>query len=162
MTSVLYHSFHRESLPRILRNFDAYSMGHGVEVRMPFLDWNVVCYGFSVPDESKVSHGFTKRLLREAMRGVVPDPLRVRRDKLGFTAPVADWLRGGLADWLWDEVNDPEFLRSELWDGPAFLSLARDKRSTGAGWEPSEAHRVTLAVTAHWWRTRWLSGAAVA
>ena len=162
LTSVLYHSFHRESLPRILRNFDAYSMGHGVEVRMPFLDWNVVCYGFSVPDESKVSHGFTKRLLREAMRGVVPDPLRLRRDKLGFTAPVADWLRGGLADWLWDEVNDPEFLRSELWDGPALLSLARAKRSTGAGWEPSEAHRVTLAVTAHWWRTRWLGGAAVA
>ena len=74
LTGVLYHSFHRESLPRILRNFDAYSMGHGVEVRMPFLDWNVVCYAFSAPDESKVSDGFTKRLLREAMRGVVPEP----------------------------------------------------------------------------------------
>ena len=75
-------------------------MGH-LEVRMPFLDWNVVCYAFSVPDESKVSKA-TKRLLREAMRGVIPESLRVRRDKLGFTAPVADWLRGGLADWLWE------------------------------------------------------------
>ena len=110
-------------------------MGHGVEVRMPFLDWNVVCYAFSSPDESKVSQGFTKRLLREAMRGVVPEPLRLRRDKLGFTAPVTDWLRGGLADWLWDEVNDPEFLRSELWDGPALFSLARAKRASGARWE---------------------------
>ena len=73
-------------------------MGHGVEIRMPFLDWNVVRYAFSVPDESKVGRGFAKRLLREAMRGVVPEPLRVRRDKLGFTAPVTDWLRGGLAE----------------------------------------------------------------
>ena len=96
------------------------------------------------------------------MHGVLPEKVRLRRDKLGFTAPVADWLQGGLADWLWDQVNDAEFLRSELWDGPALLSLARAKRSTGAGWEPSEAHRVTLAVTAHWWRTRWLGGAAVA
>jgi asparagine synthetase B (glutamine-hydrolysing) len=158
LTGVLYHSFHRESLPRILRNFDAYSMGHGVEVRMPFMDWRVVCYAFSVPAESKVGRGFTKRLLREAMRGVVPEPLRVRRHKLGFTAPVTDWLGDGLADWLWEELNDAEFLRSELWDGPALLSLARAKRASGARWEPAEAHRATLAVTAHWWRTRWLSG----
>jgi Asparagine synthase len=61
---------------------------------MPFLDWRLVCYAFSTPDESKVSEGFAKRLLREAMRGVVPEPLRLRRDKLGFTAPVADWLGG--------------------------------------------------------------------
>jgi asparagine synthase (glutamine-hydrolysing) len=162
LTAVLYHSFHRESLPRILRNFDAYSMGHGVEVRMPFLDWNVVRYAFSVPDESKLSGGFAKRLLREAMRGVVPEALRLRRDKLGFTAPVADWLRGGLADWLWEELNDPDFLRSELWDGPTLLTLARTKRESGARWEPAEAHRVTLAITAHRWRTRWLGGTVTA
>ena len=158
LTGALYQSFHSESLPRILRNFDAYSMGHGVEVRMPFLDWNVVSYGFSVPDRSKAGGGYSKRLLREAMRGVVPDPLRLRRDKLGFTAPVPDWLRGGLADWLWQAVNEPEFIASELWDGKALLALARAKRSSGAPWEPAESHRVTMAVTAHWWRARWLGG----
>ena len=41
---------------------------------MPLLDWRVVCYAFSVPDESKVGRGYSKRLLREAMRGVVPEP----------------------------------------------------------------------------------------
>jgi hypothetical protein len=107
-----------------------------------------------------VSEGFAKRLLREAMRGVVPEPLRLRRDKLGFTAPVADWLGGPLANWLWDELNDPEFQASELWDGPALLSVARAKRASGAPWKPAESHRATLAVTAHWWRTRWLTNAA--
>ena len=155
---VLYESFHRISLPRILRNFDAYSMGHGVEIRMPFLDWKVVCYAFSTPDESKVGNGLSKNLLREAMRGVVPEPLRLRRDKLGFTAPVNDWLRAGLGDWLWAEMNDSEFLRSDLWDGPGLRALAAAKRSSGAPWTRAEAERATLAVTAHWWRTRWLRG----
>jgi asparagine synthase (glutamine-hydrolysing) len=156
LTAVLYRSFHRYSLPRILRNFDVHSMGHGVEVRMPLLDWRLVCYGFSVPDESKVSGGYTKLLLREAMRGVLPEPVRLRRDKLGYNAPVAHWLDHGLENWLWDELNDPEFLRSELWDGPALLKLASAKRRFRAPWRPAEARRVTLAVTAHWWLTRWL------
>jgi asparagine synthase (glutamine-hydrolysing) len=160
LTGVLYHSFHRESLPRILRGFDACSMGHGVEVRMPLLDWNVVCYAFSAPDESKVGNGFTKHLLREAMRSIIPDEVRLRRDKLGFVAPVSDWLRGGLGDWLWEEMNDPDFLRSELWDGPALQSLARRKRETAEPWDPVETGRATLAVSAHYWRTRWLSGEA--
>jgi len=155
-------SFHHRSLPRILRNFDVHSMGHGVEARMPLLDWRVVCYAFSVPDESKVAGGYAKRLLREAMRGVLPEAVRLRRDKLGYNAPVAQWLHGGLGDWLWDEVNDPEFLRSELWDGRALLALAAAKRQSGAQWHLDEASRVALAVTAHWWQTRWLRGGGTA
>jgi asparagine synthase (glutamine-hydrolysing) len=131
-------------------------MGHGVEARSPFLDWRVVCYGFSVPDESKVAHGYTKRLLREAMRGVLPEPVRLRRHKLGYNAPVAHWLQHGLGEWLWNEVNDPEFLRSELWNGPAFLALARAKRDGRLAWQTEEAHKIALAVTAHWWLTRWM------
>jgi asparagine synthase (glutamine-hydrolysing) len=156
LTGALYRSFHRQSLPRILRNFDVHSMGHGVEVRMPLLDWRVVCYGFSVPDESKVAGGYSKRLLREAMKGVLPEEVRLRRDKLGFNAPVAHWLNHGLGDWVWDEVNDPEFVRGELWDGRALQAVARSKREPGAAWTPAEAHRVTLTVTAHRWLTRWL------
>ena len=163
LTGALYRSFHRQSLPRILRNFDLASMGHGVEIRAPLLDWRIVCLGFSVPDESKVSGGYTKRLLREAMRGVVPDRVRLRREKLGFNAPVDRWLGngldGGLADWLWAQLNDPEFLREELWDGPGLLALAAAKRRSRSPWHPVEARRVTLAVTAHWWQTHWLRSA---
>jgi asparagine synthase (glutamine-hydrolysing) len=160
LTGALYRSFHRHSLPRILRNFDAHSMGQGVESRSPLLDWRVVRYGFSVPDESKVAGGQTKRLLREAMRGVLPEAVRVRRDKLGYNAPVARWLDRGLGEWVWDEVNDREFLRSELWDGPGLLEVVRAKRQSRAPWRSAEAHAVVLAVTAHWWRTRWLRAGA--
>jgi asparagine synthetase B (glutamine-hydrolysing) len=158
LTGALYRSFHRHSLPRILRDFDVYSMGHGVEARMPLLDWRVVCYGFSVPDESKAARGYAKRLLREAMRGVLPEVVRLRRDKLGYIAPVAYWLDLGLEDWFWSELNDPEFLRSELWDGPALLALARAKRQSSTRWHPEEARQLALTVTAHWWQTRWMRG----
>jgi asparagine synthase (glutamine-hydrolysing) len=160
LTGALYRSFHRHSLPRILRNFDVHSMGHGVEARMPLLDWRVVCYAFSVPDESKVAGGYAKRLLREAMRGVLPEAVRLRRSKIGYNAPVAQWLHDGLGEWLWSELNDPEFLRSELWAGRALLALARAKRQSRAPWHINEAHPVALAVTAHWWQTRWLRGGA--
>jgi asparagine synthetase B (glutamine-hydrolysing) len=126
---------------------------------MPLLDWRVVCYGFSVPDESKVARGYAKRLLRVAMQGVLPEPVRLRRDKQPYTAPVAAWLDRGLGDWLWSEVNDPEFLASELWDGRALLALVGAKRRSGTPWSFTEGRRVTLAVTAHWWQTRWLRGA---
>lgn len=159
MTGALYRNFQGGIVQRALRNFDAHSMGHAVEVRVPFLDWRVVRYAFSVPDESKVAGGYAKRLLREAMRGIVPEPLRLRRHKVGYNAPVADWFGHGLKDWLWDELNNADFQRSELWDGPALLALARAKRATGTRWHLAEAHRVGLAVTAHWWQTRWLQRA---
>jgi asparagine synthase (glutamine-hydrolysing) len=155
LTGALYQSFHHDSLPRILRNFDVHSMSHGIEVRLPFLDWRVVCYVFSVPDESKVAAGYAKRLLREAMRGVLPEPVRLRRDKVGFNAPIASWLAGGLSDWLWDLVNEREFLDSDLWDGEMLLGLVRTKRSSRAPWPAQEAHRVLLVASAHWWLTRW-------
>jgi asparagine synthase (glutamine-hydrolysing) len=155
LTGALYRSFHRVSLPRILRNFDVHSMGHGVEMRMPFLDWRLVCYVFSTPDASKAGHGMTKRLLREAMTGLLPEPIRLRRRKLGYNAPVADWLSHGLRDWLWDEVNDPDFLRSDLWDGRALCEFVRTKRQADAPWSTPEAHRILLAVSANWWLTRW-------
>ena len=51
------------------------------------------------------------------MSGLLPEPIRLRRPKLGFNVPVGHWLTHGLGDWLWDEVNDKRFLSSELWNG---------------------------------------------
>jgi asparagine synthase (glutamine-hydrolysing) len=95
----LYQDFHHLVLPRILRNFDLMSMAHGVEVRMPFMDYRLVNFTFSLPAESKVDGGFTKRVLRDAMRGLLPEEVRTRKTKLGFNSPLLQWLRGPLAGW---------------------------------------------------------------
>src|SRR5262249_56031215 len=72
----------------LLRQFDRASMAHGIETRMPFMDWRLVTYGFSLPEASKIGGGVTKRVLRMAMQGLVPDAIRLRTNKIGFVSPV--------------------------------------------------------------------------
>jgi asparagine synthase (glutamine-hydrolysing) len=95
----LYTLFHSTLLPTILRNFDRVSMAHGVEVRMPFMDWRLVTFLFSLPDESKIGDGFTKRVARIAMKGRMPEKIRSARFKVGFNSPMPEWMNGVLGKW---------------------------------------------------------------
>jgi len=83
----------RTSLPMLLHWEDRDSMAHSVEARVPFLDHRLVEFVLGLPDEAKLSDGMTKRVLREAMRGVLPDEVRVRTDKIGFATAEENWLR---------------------------------------------------------------------
>jgi len=96
LTRVLYELFHVTTLPTLLRNYDRYSMASGVEIRMPFLDHRLVTFVFSLPWTSKVGGGYTKRILRDAMKGLMPDEIRLSRTKFGWNAPMHEWLRGPL------------------------------------------------------------------
>lgn len=147
----LYRDFHHSILPTILRNFDRCSMSHGIEVRMPFMDWRLVCFVFSLPEESKIGGGYTKRVLREAMRGVMPESLRTRKGKIGFNSPLPDWLNGPLKGWMLDQVRDRDFLQSDLWNGPAVSDYVESKSRAGA-WTTEEAARVWSFLHAHVWR----------
>jgi asparagine synthase (glutamine-hydrolysing) len=64
-------------------------MAHSIEARVPFLDHRLVELAFALPSDAKVRGAQTKRLLRLAMKDVLPEPIRVRRDKLGFRADPA-------------------------------------------------------------------------
>lgn len=97
----LYEIFHISILPTLLRNYDRYSMSSGVEIRMPFLDYRLVTYTFSLPSSSKIGDGYTKRILRDAMDGIMPDAIRCRRDKIGWNAPFHEWAQ----DIFYDEIQ---------------------------------------------------------
>lgn len=92
----LYVIFHLTILPTLLRNYDRYSMAESVEVRMPFMDHRLVSFVFSLPLSSKLGEGYTKRILRDAMKDIVPEPILTRRDKIGWNAPLHNWLSGEL------------------------------------------------------------------
>ena len=98
LTKSLYEIFHVTILPTLLRNYDRYSMASGVEIRMPFMDHRLVSYTFSLPWTSKVGGGFSKRIMRDALKGILPEDIRTRRDKIGWNAPLHEWLRGQLKD----------------------------------------------------------------
>src|SRR5262249_21130088 len=76
LQAALFTWFHGCMLPTLLRNFDRASMAHGIETRMPFMDWRLVAYGFALPDTAKIGGGFTKRILRMAMEGLIPNSIR--------------------------------------------------------------------------------------
>ena len=75
-----------DSLPALLRYEDRNSMAHSIEARVPFLDPRIVEFVFSLPEDWKIRGTKTKYILREAMRGILPDSIRTRTDKVGFRA----------------------------------------------------------------------------
>jgi asparagine synthase (glutamine-hydrolysing) len=82
---------------------DKMSMGVSLEARVPFLDHRLVTLALSVPTKVKVPDGELKRVLRRAVRGLIPDEL-IDRPKQGFRVPVEEWLLRGLGDRTRDEV----------------------------------------------------------
>ena len=79
-------------LPALLRFEDRNSMAHSIEARVPFLDHRLVELAFRLPPHYKMDGAETKSVLREALEGVLPEPIRTRRDKIGFRAePSAVW-----------------------------------------------------------------------
>lgn len=78
-------------LPLYLRIEDRNSMAHSVETRLPFLDYRVVSLLFGLPAEWKVRGPWNKFILREAMRGRIPESVRARPDKMGFPTAGRKW-----------------------------------------------------------------------
>lgn len=93
LSGLLHQEMTKTSLPRLLRYEDKNSMAFSVEARVPFLDHRLVEYVFSLPANQRLRDGWTKYILRNAMKGILPEKIRTRRRKIGFAVPEAAWLR---------------------------------------------------------------------
>ncbi|WP_374013824.1 asparagine synthase (glutamine-hydrolyzing) [Pseudoxanthomonas koreensis] len=95
----------------LLCKVDRTSMAVSLEARAPLLDWRVVEFAWSLPQDMKLRDGTSKYLLKRVLRRYLPDAM-VDRGKRGFGAPVGDWLGGDLAGWAAD-LLEPQRLRNE-------------------------------------------------
>jgi len=84
-------------LPSLLRYEDRNSMAFSIETRLPFLDYRLVEFAFSLPDSELLDRGVSKVILRRALAARIPPVVRARRDKMGFETPTDVWLRGRFA-----------------------------------------------------------------
>ncbi len=75
------------SLPHQLHSEDRHSMMFSVESRLPFLDHRLIEFSLQLPDHFKIKGGITKKLLRDSMKGILPEKIRNRHNKLGFPGP---------------------------------------------------------------------------
>ncbi len=95
LNRALYYDFETLLPDQVLPFVDRLSMAHSVEVRPPFLDHRLVEFAATIPGHMKIRGGREKHILKEAVRGLLPDEILTRK-KEGFVLPVDKWLLGEL------------------------------------------------------------------
>ena len=110
LTDKLWSDVTKQSIPALLRYEDRNSMAYSLEARVPLLDHRIVEFAFSIPNELKIDGSWTKQVIRESMRGILPESIRARKNKMGYPTPFASWLRmPENVEWLRDVLASQQF-----------------------------------------------------
>jgi asparagine synthase (glutamine-hydrolysing) len=102
-------------LEHLLKWEDRNSMWFSLEARVPFLDYHFVERVLATPSNMIIRNGMTKYILREGMKGILPEKIRLRRDKIGFETPQNEWFR--TQEWqeiIFDILNSNSFKQRNL------------------------------------------------
>jgi asparagine synthase (glutamine-hydrolysing) len=117
-----------------LEKVDKPTMAHSVEVRVPMLDGDLAAFAMALPGGYKVRGNHKKWILRQALRGIVPDRV-LDAPKQGFGVPYAEWLRTSLRPWMEEVLFDPSFADWGVIDPDALRLVVDDhvnrKRNRG-------------------------------
>ena len=92
LNDILYNNTMQHGLEELLRYADRNSMAHGIEIRLPFLNFELVKFIFSLPSSFKIKDGSTKYILRKTMSGKIPDKILWNTNKIGFETPQKSWM----------------------------------------------------------------------
>ena len=107
LNDILHFNTMQMGLEELLRFSDRNAMAHGCEVRLPFLNLQLVSYVFGLPSSYKIHDGFTKYILRKTMDGKLPDQIVWRKDKIGFEPPQHQWMNAVIMqDYLFEAKRD--------------------------------------------------------
>jgi len=134
-------------LPEFLRYADRNSMAFSREVRLPFLDHRLVEYCFGLNPDLLLRAATTKVVLRESMRGIVPDEILDRKDKLAYAPPQYQWNHGALRPWILHQLQRAR-VRDEFFR-PGTVDRVRERFE--AGHDDTLAWRI--ASTEAWFGT---------
>ena len=120
--NAMYRDLCFSKLPRVLRMHDRMAMASSVELRPAFLDHRIVEFAFRLPNNYKYDLGVGKRIWRNAMKGRLPDTVRLA-PKRGVVAPQREWLRGPLRDWVKDIITSNSFNNRGIFDSKRVNTL---------------------------------------
>jgi asparagine synthase (glutamine-hydrolysing) len=121
LDTVLYRELVGTNLPALLHYEDRNSMAFSIESRVPFLDFRFVEYVASLPLDQKIRNGVTKIALRTAIKGIVPESVRCRMDKMGYVTPEEVWMREDLRPFVLAVLSSPVFSTRKYWDADAVI-----------------------------------------
>jgi asparagine synthase (glutamine-hydrolysing) len=112
----------------ILTKVDRASMAHSLEVRVPFLDHNYVEWTAELPTSSKLKGGNGKRILKEALRPLLPEEVLFRK-KMGFAVPLDMWFRGSLKDRMMASLEGSALVDCGVFNPNSLRQIGKDHRS---------------------------------
>jgi len=137
----------------MLTKVDLMSMAHGLEIRVPFLDYRVVDFIFNLPDDYKINRSIRKRILQDTFRDVLPAEL-YNRPKKGFEVPLLKWFRHELKSLIVDDLLSEKNIREQgIFEYPEIEKLKRQLFSSN----PQDVHaRIWALIVFQWWWRKYM------
>ena len=128
-------------------------MANGLEIRVPFLDFEVVDFLFSLPDDYKINASGRKRILRDAFRDILPQAL-YHRPKKGFEVPLLKWFRREMKSLVLNDLLSEKMINEQgIFDYPEIDKLKRQLFSSN----PGDVHaRIWGLVVFQWWWKKYM------
>jgi asparagine synthase (glutamine-hydrolysing) len=137
----------------LLMRVDKMTMAHSIEARVPFLDHRLVGAAFATSERWKLDGGRAKSLLKDAVRGLIPDRV-IDRPKVGFGAPLASWLRGDFGYKVEHKIATCALFKSG-WFNPAYISRMFEAHRSGRG---NFGINLWALYNLASWYDRWIDG----
>jgi len=142
----------RYSIPQLLRYEDKNSMRWSIETRVPFLDYRLVEYAMSLPSCCKIRKGTTKYILRKALRGLVPERILNRCDKIGFAAPDDDWLRSpNFMKTAREIFESASFKSRRYWKSEEVMHMLEEQNGEGRKSRKDHANELWRIINVELW-----------
>ena len=142
-------------LHELLMKQDQMSMATSVESRVPFLDHKLVEFTCRLPERLKLRGGTTKYILRESMKGVLPEAI-LSRPKMGFPVPIGSWFRGAYRSVIDEYVLSERALARGIFS-PDFVRRLVARHQTGG---ENHDERLWALVNFEIWQRQFLDGEA--
>jgi asparagine synthase (glutamine-hydrolysing) len=137
----------------MLTKVDLMSMANGLEIRVPFLDFEVVNFLFSLPSDFKITKNIRKRILQDSFRDMLPPEL-YNRPKKGFEVPLLKWLRTEMKPLIIDDLLAKKFIEEQgIFDPNEIEKIKKQLFSSN----PEDAHaRIWGLIVFQWWWKRFV------
>jgi len=155
LTRMAYSELRLRLPELLLMRLDKISMSASIEGRVPFLDHKLVEFTMDIPEAYKVKGGVKKHLLKKALGNLLPAEI-VHRPKVGFAAPMAEWLRGDFGARAEATVMGSELLKDDVFDRD---HIAAEFRAHRQG-RKDEAVRLWTLFNLAAWHAYWIEGTA--
>lgn len=134
----------------MLVKVDMMSMANSLEVRSPFLDYKLVDFAFSIPQEYKIDNSMKKRIVQDAFRSMLPEEI-YNRPKHGFEIPLLGWFKNELWGLINDDLLEKNFVAEQgIFNVDSIEQLKKKLHSNSP--EDSHATIWALIVFQYWWK----------